>query len=179
MIALSPSAGESAPAGQPAQAVDLFRSHQRRAFQFALQLLGNADDALDIVQEAFLRVHREWSRRDLARDPAPWLFAIVRNLAIDLLRKRSTRNECGLDGFPETSGAADPESLAISGEAARRLWKEIAALPMLQREALMLRDWHGLSYAQIAGITGSSVAAVTARLHDARCALRKRMRMYL
>jgi RNA polymerase sigma-70 factor (ECF subfamily) len=60
-----------------------------------------------------------------------------------------------------------------------RLWAEIAALPIAQREALLLRDWHGLSYAEIAQIARTNITTVTSRIHDARVALRHRMGRYL
>jgi len=161
--------------------VRFFRSYRSKAFHYALQTLGNVDDALDVTQEAFLRLHRHWRRRDPARPFAPWLYSIVRNLAIDLLRKRAARRECNHEDGPPllASPAASPEVAARRSELAARLWREIRRLPEPQREALLLRDWHGLSYAEIADITGSTVAAVNSRIHDARVRLRERLRRYL
>jgi RNA polymerase sigma-70 factor (ECF subfamily) len=74
---------------------------------------------------------------------------------------------------------ASPELAARRGELSGRLWREIRGLPEVQREALLLRDWHGLSYKQIADITGTNVTTVNSRLHDARTRLRERLRRYL
>jgi RNA polymerase sigma-70 factor (ECF subfamily) len=178
MTAPAQSPTEVAPAPQ-ASLVEFFNRQKRSAFHFALQMTGNREDALDLMQEGFLRLHREWHKRDRTRDPAPWLFAVIRNLAIDLLRRRSSHGECELDPVSAASAHPGPDAMAIRNEVAARLWREIAALPLLQREAVILRDWHGLSYAQIAEVTGVSTAVVTARLHDARTALRKRMGKYL
>ncbi len=161
--------------------VRFFRDYRSKAFHYALQTVGNVDDALDVTQEAFLRLHRHWRRRDPSRPFGPWLYSIVRNLAIDLLRKRATRRECNQEDAPPllAPAAASPEAAAGRKELAERLWREIGRLPEPQREALLLRDWHGLSYAEIAEITGSTVAAVNSRIHDARVRLRDRLRRYL
>ena len=172
----APTEAEPIPA---ADIVEFFKRQKRSAFHFALQMTGNHEDALDVMQEAFLRLHREWDRRDRNRNPAPWLFAVIRNLAIDLLRRRSAHGECEMDPLSVVSAKPGPDEMAIRNEVAARLWSEIAALPLLQREAVILRDWHGLSYAEIAEVTGASTAVVTGRLHDARTALRKRMSKYL
>jgi RNA polymerase sigma-70 factor, ECF subfamily len=156
-----------------------FESHRRRAYQFAFQLTGEAEDAMDITQEAFLRLHRQWDKLPRGAEPAPLLFTIVRNLAVDMLRKRTTRPAAEVDEDLKDARAADPENAAMRDEVSSRLRAEIARLPLPQREALLLRDWHGLSYAEIAQVTGATVAAVTSRIHDARSALRDRMRRYL
>ena len=156
-----------------------FESHRKRAYQFAYQLTSDPEEAMDITQEAFLRLHRQWDRLPRGSEPAPLLFTIVRNLAVDVLRKRTTRPASEVDEDLKDARAADPENAAMRDEVSARLRAEIAALPLPQRESLLLRDWHGLSYAEIAQVTGASLAAVTSRIHDARSVLRERMRRYL
>ena len=135
---------------------------------------------MDVTQEAFLRLHRHWRRRDADRPFAPWLYSVVRNLAIDLLRKRSVRKESGIDEVaPEPTPLPSPESAAQRSQLSERLWREIRRLPDVQREALLLRDWHGLSYAEIAEATGTNVTTINSRLHDARVRLRERLRRYM
>jgi RNA polymerase sigma-70 factor (ECF subfamily) len=158
--------------------VDFFQKYKRPAFHFALQMVGNHDDALDLTQEAFLRLHREWHKQDPARSPVPWLYTVLRNLAIDLLRKRAVHAECDLDcDAPSARPAPDVE--AMRSELSARLWEAIARLPLAQREALILKDWHGLSYGEIAQVVGASVVAVTSRLHSARTTLRSQFGRYL
>ena len=160
--------------------VELFREYRRKAYQFAFQMVGNADDAMDVTQDAFLRLHRHWRERDASRPFAPWLYSVVRHLAIDLIRKRATRKECGIDAIaPAPSPAPTPEKLATRGQLSERLWREIQRLPDVQREALLLRDWHGLSYSEIAEATGASVTTINSRLHDARVRLRERLGRYV
>lgn len=165
-----------ARAGQTSEMVDFFHLHRRKAYHFALQLTGNPEDAMDLTQEAFLRACRDWNNPGRTRAPVPWLYTVLRNLAIDLLRKRAAHSECELDPLATHSSAPGPELLAIQSETAKRLWAAIAALPLAQREVLLLRDWHGLSYAEIAEVIGANVSLVNTRLHDARMSVRKRMR---
>ena len=180
MAATQTAVVEVSAADRESEFVELFRQYNRKAYHYALQTVGDPDDALDITQEAFLRIHRHWARRDRSRPFGPWLYAVVRNLSIDLFRRRSTRKECSMDdAAPEPSPLPNPETAAHQRELSQRLWREIQRLPEVQREALLLRDWHGLSYAEIAAATGASVTTINSRLHDARVRLRERLRRYL
>jgi RNA polymerase sigma-70 factor, ECF subfamily len=154
---------------------EFFNQYRLRAFSFALQMAGNREDAMDLTQEAFLRLHRQWGRGDPPQPPAPWFYKVLRNLAIDLLRKRAAGRECCLDDLVLKSGQPDPEAAAARNELAAKVWDAIRRLPLDQREALLLRDWHGLSYADIAETVGTNVGTVSSRIHDARTALRKQI----
>lgn len=162
-----------------AEIADIFRLHHLRVFHYSLQLVGNRDDALDITQETFLRLHRHWSRRDPDRPVAAWLYAIARNLAIDQLRKRGIRGETAEDPNLADTLSRNPEGTASNSELRRQLWAAIQALPEHLREVLLLRDWHGMRYAEIAEITGVIPSTVTSRLYEARQRLRKQLRGYL
>jgi RNA polymerase sigma-70 factor (ECF subfamily) len=157
----------------------LVRAYKLRAFHFALQLVGHSEDALDLTQEAFLRVHRHWHRRDRSRPFAPWFYSILRNLAIDLLRKRASLREEGIDAARGAFAGPGPEILAERSELKCRVWEAITLLPQAQRETVILRDLHGLSYGEIAEILGVPVTTVTSRLHDGRERLRKKLERYL
>ena len=154
---------------------DLFHRYWQRGFHFALQTVGNREDAMDLAQEAFLRVHRRWDRKDADRPFAPWFFRILRNLAIDRLRRRAARPESPSQDLPETDPAPGPEVLAEKSEIKARVWQAISQLPQPQRELLILRDLHGFSYKEIAEIGGASVSTVTSRLHSARENLRRKL----
>ncbi len=158
----------------------LFREYHLRAYRFTLQLVGNPEDAMDITQEAFLRVHRHWSRRDRLRPFAPWLYSIIRNLTVDLYRKRSTRKETVLDEKqPQASPHPGPEVLAERNKLKERVWLAIHQLSPEQREVLVLRDMHGFAYKEIAAITGNSLTTVNSRLYDAREILRRKLGRHL
>lgn len=149
-----------------------------RAFHFLLQMVGNREDAMDLTQEAFLRVHQHWYRRDGSRPFGPWFYLILRNLAVDHFRKRKARKEDPLEVVPEAEELG-PEILAEQSERKAVVWGAIRRLSPAQREVVILRDLHGLSYAEIAQTTGESVTTVNSRLHHAREVLRKKLERYL
>ena len=129
---------------QAAAFTAFFNQYRRRAFAFALQLSGNREDAMDLAQEAFLRLHRQWGRGDPPQPLVPWFYKVLRHLAIDLLRKRAAGRECAVEPLLVACSAPSPEAAAASRELTARVWRAIGALPLNQREAVLLRDWHGL-----------------------------------
>ncbi|MCC6263325.1 MAG: sigma-70 family RNA polymerase sigma factor [Bryobacterales bacterium] len=157
----------------------VFREYHLRLFHYALQLVGDREDAMDITQETFLRLQRHWARRDETKPIAAWLYAIARNLAIDQLRKRGTRNETEENPNLEDRHTQNPEHLASNSELRERLWVAIGQLPDSLREVILLRDWHGMRYAEIAEVTGTNATTVTSRLYEARQRLRNELRGYL
>ena len=180
MAAMETAAANLSVAEQESEFVDLFREYRLKAFHYALQIVGNQEDAMDVTQEAFLRLHRHWRQRDPDRPFSAWLYAVVRNLSVDLLRRRTVRKETALDEVAPMPGALPgPEAAAQNSERSQAVWREIQRLPDVQREALLLRDWHGLSYSEIAAATGTNTTTVNSRLHDARTRLRERLRRYL
>jgi RNA polymerase sigma-70 factor (ECF subfamily) len=170
---------EASATTEPDDLAELFRRFRLRAFHFALQMLGNREDAMDVTQEAFLRLHRHWHRRDAGRPVAPWLYAVVRNLAIDSIRKRAVRKEEDAEAAPVEDFRPGPEILSEQNELRAEVWKAIGELPAEQREIVILREFHGLSYAEIAEVLGAPHTTVTTRLHHARERLRKRLEGFL
>ena len=169
-----------AQAGRRAARDELARRVRGPAYVLALQLVGNRDDALDVAQDAMLRLFAHLGRVAPDRPLRPWLFAIVRNRARDLWRRRAARPEESVDARPDlaahvVSRSADPERLAADTERARRLWAAVGALSRSHREILVLRDFHDLQYGEIAEVLGVPVGTVMSRLHRARSALRARL----
>ena len=156
---------------------ELARRMRGPAYVLALQLVGNRDDALDIAQDALLRLFQHLGRVTPERPVRPWLFAIVRNRARDLWRSRAARPNESLDARPDlaaqlTATAADPEQQAARRQQAHRIWTVIGSLSDAHREILILRDFHDLAYAEIAQVLGIPTGTVMSRLHAARVALR-------
>lgn len=158
---------------------EFFEQGRTRAYCFALHLVGEREEAMDITQEAYLRLHERWAGRDPGREPTAWLYSVIRNLAIDHLRRRARRPQAELDQALLRSPALGPEQAAEQSERAERLWAAIRSLPAEQREILLLRDWHGLDYGQIAEVLGLSLGTVSSRLHHAREKVREQMRRFL
>ncbi len=151
------------------------------AFIFALQLAGDRDAALDIAQDGVLKFFRNLDRFDENRSIEPWLYQIVRNRVRDLARRNQLRRHESIDawleqGHPEaadtTDSAGDPAIEAERTELQRRIWRSVALLSDAQREIFVLRDFHGLSYSEIAEVLSIPQGTVMSRLHAARTSLR-------
>ena len=156
---------------------ELARRFRRPAYLLALQIVGDPDDALDIAQDAMLRFFGSLARFRDDRPVRPWLFAIVRNRARDLWRRRAARPTEPLDARPDLAAhlaatTPDPEQALGRRERARGVWRAIGALSADHREILVLRDFHDLAYAEIAGVVDIPIGTVMSRLHAARSALR-------
>ena len=157
----------------------LARRHRRGAFLFALQLLGNRDDAMDVAQDAMLRFFTTLDRFDPRRPVKPWLFQIVRNRVHDLHRRRKVRKHDSLDDVDEDGqrfelpdDSVDPERDAARAQLRIRLWQSLGELSDAQREILVLRDYQDLTYAEIAEALDIPIGTVMSRLHGARKKLR-------
>ena len=152
----------------------LIRRYERTALSVAYSILGNADAAGDVVQDAFLKA---WQRLKDLKEPAhfaTWLCGIARNLAIDLHRRgRFMKGSVDAAG-PDALSLADPrESADPLEELGRRERRErvgaaLESLDDVTRPAVVLRYYDGLSSKEIGKILNMSPAAVDMRLSRAR-----------
>ena len=156
----------------------LARRCRRPAYLLALQLMRNPDDALDVSQDAMLRFFSTLDRIKPGRPVRPWLYAIVRNRARDLMRRRPVRRPDPIAaddpeaGVELISAAPRPDADAERSELQRRVWRALALLSEDHREILVLRDYQDLSYEEIAAVLKIPMGTVMSRLHRARKALR-------
>ena len=163
----------------------LVKRYQGRAFRLALRVMGDEEQAKDVVQEAFLKAYSSLGRFEGRSSFYTWLYRLVFNLCIDTKRRDRSGSqvewteEQSLDlatGTPAAK-AADPESAGPAAELERSELRElmaraIEALPDDARRTLVLREVDGLSYAQIAESLGIPKGTVMSRLHYARRRLR-------
>lgn len=161
--------------GETAALDELARSCRQQAYVFALQLIGNPDDALDVAQDAMVRFFRSLGRFDSTRPVRPWLLRIVRNLVRDRARRNRIRRTESLEPadddalrFEPTDENPDPEALAERGQLQRLVWECLQELPSGYREVLVLRDYQDLAYAEIASTLNIPRGTVMSRLHRAR-----------
>ncbi len=165
---------EQARRGDAAAFDALVRRHYRAAYVVALSALGQAMDAEDICQDAFVRA---LERLDELRDPArfaAWLLTIVRNLAANFRSYRRVRAAQPL----ETVSAASGENAAREaerGELRKELESAIAELSSTQREVVLLHDLHGWKHREIADSLGMSEGMSRQHLFNARHRLRERL----
>jgi len=162
----------------------LVERHQRRAFAIAVGLVRDENDARELVQEAFLRVYRSLGSFQGGSSFFTWLYRIVTNLAIDLMRKPG-RKEAELSDrqvaeddaadFPLVSriDGADPLDVIRRREIAARIQAALDALPPYHRGVILMREVEGMSYEEMAQAMGVSKGTIMSRLFHARQKLQK------
>ncbi len=131
------------------------------------------DDALaeDLLQQAFLRLHRARGSFSPGASVVPWAFAIARRVLLDGLRTRRRHPEAPLASARETPAPDDPERRVSLMQDVRRLQHGLAALPDAWRDAFELVRLDGLALADAASVLGTTAAAVKMRAHRAYQAL--------
>jgi len=153
--------------------------HLDDAYGLARWLTGNRDDAQDVVQEACLRALGALDKGTVER-PRAWLLAIVRNTAFTWLAKNRPAAVLVTDEMQVFEAAAaaggeagplDPEAALIAKAEAAAIEAAIAALPIVFREVLVMREIQGLGYRDIAEATSLPVGTVMSRLARARAQL--------
>jgi RNA polymerase sigma factor (sigma-70 family) len=144
---------------------DLVREHQQAAYLAAWRIVGDGEAAHDTTQEAFLRVMRHHSQYDPARPFRAWLLSIVRNLAIDTLRRR--RRFAHPDQLRDLGSA--PVAPALEGvELRERVALVLADVPEKYRDILVMREMEGMPAEDIATQIGVDYGTTRWRLHQAR-----------
>ena len=149
----------------------LFLPHLDAAYNLARLLMRDAQDAEDVVQEAYLKALRAFAgfRGESAR---PWLLAIVRNTAFTWLKvNRSRREHSEFQEATHAGAAVTPEAESLRKERSGSVARCVEQLPPDFREAVVLRELEELSYGEIAEITGVPRGTVMSRLSRARARL--------
>ena len=151
----------------------LIEAYQAPVFNLAYRMLGNADEAEQAAQEAFIRA---WTRLDSYKSAhkfSTWLLSITSNYCIDQLRKRRAQL-LSLDGpLPAhpalmAEGSSGPEAQAAAGERQEAVQQLLETLPPDYRQAVVLRYWYDMSYDEIAEVMETTVSAIKSRLFRAR-----------
>lgn len=160
--------------GEGAAYEAIVERYHRRLFWVAYHILGRAEDARDVVQETFVRVHRSLERFDFSKSFSTWVHRIATNLAIDALRKRKSAKAVELDALGERAAEGEsPESPAERQEVQDRVWHVLDRLDPKFRAVIVLRDIHGLSCREIAPILEVTHATARWRLHRGRQVFRE------
>lgn len=151
---------------------DLVARHMRRAFGVAYRLMGQREDAEDLVQDAFLAALERIDTFRPGRSFSPWFYRILVNRGLNARRARSLRTTVPI---PESAAARSPspDRMAEQGELREELRAALASLPERQRVVVELFELEGFSGPEIAGILEISEGTVRWHLHEARRALRR------
>lgn len=139
-------------------------------FTLALRILGNRDEAAELLQDIYLEVWRKVARYDVGRGtPMAWLVTLTRSRAVDRLRARASKTppvvdstEPSLDHLPDQS--PDPFEIQADHELRNAVGKALAELPEAQRQALELAYYEGLSHTDIAARLNQPVGTIKTRI---------------
>lgn len=152
----------------------LVRRYQDVLYRHALRMVGDGDDAADLVQQALVTGYRKLSTCREPERVGGWLFRILSNLCKDHL-KSPRRSEVSLaeEGTTEPHHGETPEAHAARSELRRRLDRALDRLPPDQREAFALKHVEGLSYGEMARLLDAGESALKMRVLRAREAMRE------
>ncbi len=163
--------------------------YQHRLYAVAYGVLHNREDALDAVQETFIKMHRALEGFKCESALFTWLYRICMNAAIDLQRKRVRRPTVEFDetlappaeavGADVVAQPANPVRTLANKELGALIEHAIAQLPEAQRQVVVLREIEQLSYQEIAEICECSTGTVMSRLHYGRKRLQHDLEPYL
>lgn len=169
-------------AGRQAAFAEIMRRYRPQVYRLARSCIGEADEALDLVQETFVAAHQALSRYDQSRSMRAWLSTIALNKCRDWARKQRVRRFLSFVGpiGAEAEAIAD-EQVALDEATANRqeldrVQRAIAGLPASLKEPLVLRTIEGLTQAETAAVLSISEKAVETRLHRARAKLLEQLR---
>lgn len=176
---------EAAKEGDRTAFRKLVERHQRRAYTIAINLVRDENDAREIVQEAFLRVHRGLPTFQGGSSFFTWLYRIVTNLAIDVVRKPGRgvgefeegappeHSEDNDHPFLSRIDGADPLDALHRNELSAKLTAALEALPPYHRGVILMREVDGMSYDEMAQVMGVSKGTIMSRLFHARQKLQR------
>ncbi|HEY9772260.1 MAG TPA: sigma-70 family RNA polymerase sigma factor [Planktothrix sp.] len=174
----------------------LVRRYQTRVYSVAVRILGNTEEAEEVMQDTFVKVHQNLDKFKNEASFSAWVFKIAHNLCVDLLRNKKRIQPFPVLSFDPQSTASDedepksytvsqladqapgPEQMVDSDEQERVIAASLGKLPENQREVLVLHDIEGFSYQEIAEIVGASIGTVRSRLHYGRLKLRELLEPY-
>lgn len=165
---------------------NLIGSYQKRAYNIALRIMANDEDAKDMTQEALIRVFRSIKDFKEQASFSTWLYRIVTNVCLDEIRRRKNKNTISIDiGSELDTGDAKleiscdretPEIIYEKTEKRNTIMKAINDLNEEYKSVIVLRDIQGFSYEEISNMLECSIGTVKSRINRARNILKDKLR---
>jgi RNA polymerase sigma-70 factor (ECF subfamily) len=161
----------------------LVQRYQDRLYPTMLRLTGSADDALDLLQDAFLRAFEKLDRFQGESSFYTWVYRIAVNLALSGRRRRRVTARLGIGGGRgepldprDDSSSSDPTLPLEQAERDDLIQSALNSLADDHRAVVVMKEFDGLRYEEIAAILNVPVGTVRSRLHRARLDLRERLK---
>jgi RNA polymerase sigma-70 factor (ECF subfamily) len=157
--------------GESGAFADLYQKYRARLHQYALSLIRSRMEAEDVVHDVFVGLAKQASGGRMPRELSAYLYVSVRNRCVDRMRRKPelSLDDVGLDLIVAPPG--DEERIELR----RLLNRALIALPPEQAEVVVLRTWHDLDFAAIAGMQGTSVNTALSRYQYGLSKLRKEL----
>lgn len=165
----------SAQHGDRSAFSELVRIHTRGVFNVVFRMCGDALVAEDAAQETFIRA---WQNLSSYRPQTPlrnWLYRIAFNAAMDMIRKEKRIIPTDIDDLPLTDELPGPESQVSQHERTAMVQKAVLSLPDASRAVLVLKEYEGMSYHEIADALDIPIGTVMSRLNYARKLLKEKL----
>ncbi len=166
-----------ARAGDRVAFAELYARYERRIYSFVYRMMGNPEDAFDLTQETFLKAYRALGKTDEELNVNAWLHRIASNACMDVLRRRQRLRwlpwENARHDRPSGHEEDDPEGSVVGGETQVAVQRVLSAMSPRNRQAMVLREYEGLSCEDIGEIMGVSRSAVKSMLFRGRDEFRK------
>lgn len=161
----------------------IYLRYRDRVYAYSLRMLSNQEEAQDLYQEVFLRVLTRAQTFEEEKSLGGWIFTIAHNLCLNKLRDRKPHDSIS-DLRPSGASSSMLDPLVVRpAEDLGESWREriewaMSQLPAEQREALVLREYEGLSHQEITDVLKASIPAVKSRIYRAKETLRKLLGPY-
>jgi RNA polymerase sigma-70 factor, ECF subfamily len=171
----------------------LVERYQRKVYSVALGMVKDKEEAMDVAQEAFIKVHKYLDHFKADSSFSTWLYRITTNICIDVLRKKNAMRgesvefdeQVAMDVSEANIGAlgtrlgTNPQKSALRKELAEKIEEALAELPEKHRAILLLREVEGMSYEDLARSLEIPKGTVMSRLFHARAKIQKLLSDYL
>jgi RNA polymerase sigma-70 factor (ECF subfamily) len=171
----------------------LVERYQKRVFAQALGIVKDPDDAMDIAQEAFVKVYRYLENFKGDSSFYTWLYRIVANLCVDRMRRKASsqspdnvqfdekieQEELATSGILSTRLGTNPQKAVLRAELAKKIDEALEQIPEKHREILLLRELEGMSYEDLARVLRVPKGTVMSRLFHARSKMQRLLSEYL
>jgi RNA polymerase sigma-70 factor (ECF subfamily) len=167
-----------AVAGRQSAFNALVECYQRRIYNYCYRMVGNADDASDVTQEAFVRAWRNLGSFRVGEPFSPWLYRIAHNLCIDHLRRKPAALSLDVEmeeGRDPADSAEGPQVALEASETRRAIQSAIADLPEKYRSVMLLRHGQGMSLEEISEALSLPLNTVKVHLFRAREQMKSRL----
>ncbi len=154
-----------------------YREYADRLYSVAIRMVRNHDDALDIVQECFLRAYEKWDNFRGNAKVSTYLYRIVMNLSYDLLKRKNRDSGLELkEGIVKDTSTYDGEKEIRNRDLLKKIDEEIEKLTPKQKAIFILKTYQQLSYKEIAKISNSKIGTIKATYFQTLQKIRKNLK---